>query len=342
MAVGMVGSATLLGGGVANAEGETALILPGASEPVGPMRALYHFDPAWRPQIGANYYDSANADKQIIGYPGSMWPITGLDAPTVGESVVVGTDNLDAAIRSTPGPKVVTSLSMGTLALDAEQRRLATDPTAPPPDELTFIKVSTPSTVLQRAFKPGTHVPVIDYTVQAPFESQYDTIEIVSEYDLYADPPDRKNPLAYINGIMGQSHSNVAFSNPADLPPPIVTTNSRGATTTTYFIPAEELPLTSQFREWGVPTPVADRLETVMRPMVDNAYARNDDPGQPPAPQRPAVPLNLQNLNLPKVNVPSLNVPAIGPGPAAGAPANPVNLLNAGRIVSKLIPGGKR
>jgi len=343
IAVGLVGSATLLGSGAANADGETALIVPGTREHNGPLKALYHFDPAWRPQIGANYYDSANASKKIVSYPASAWPLSGLDSPTVGETVVVGSDNLDAEIRNTPGPKVVTALSLGTLVLDEEQARLATDPNAPPPDELTFVKVSDPSTVLQRAFKPGTHVPVLDYTVPAPVESQYDTIQIVSEYDVFADPPDRPgNLLAAINSVMGQNHSDAAFSNPADLPPPIVTTNSRGATTTTYFIPAGELPLTTQFRKWGMPVPVADRLETVMRPMVDNAYARNDDPGQPPAPKQPAIPLNLQNLNLPTVNVPSLNVPAVGPGPAAAAPANPVNLINAGRIVSKLLPGGRR
>lgn len=55
-----------------------------------------------------------------------------LNSPTVGSSVSAGTNNLDAAIRSTDGPIFVAGLSQGTLVLDREQARLANDPTAPP------------------------------------------------------------------------------------------------------------------------------------------------------------------------------------------------------------------
>lgn len=193
IAGGMLACAAILGDGIASAD--TALIVPGtAPSPYGPLRSLYHFNPAMQPQIGANYYNPT-ATRHVVSYPGSFWPVTGLNSPTVGSSVSAGTNNLDAAIRSTDGPIFVAGLSQGTLVLDREQARLANDPTAPPPGQLTFIKAGDPNNLLWRAFRPGTHVPIIDYTVPAPAESQYDTINIVGQYDIFSDPPNRPGNL---------------------------------------------------------------------------------------------------------------------------------------------------
>ncbi|HZE16041.1 MAG TPA: PE-PPE domain-containing protein, partial [Mycobacterium sp.] len=148
IAAGFVSSAVFLGDGVAAAD--TALIVPGtAPSPYGPLRSLYHFNPAMQPDIGENYINP-NATRQIIPYPGSFWPVTGVNSPTVVQSVTTGTNNLDAAIRSTNGPIYAAGLSQGTLALDAEQARLANDPHAPPPGQLTFVKAGDPNNLLTR------------------------------------------------------------------------------------------------------------------------------------------------------------------------------------------------
>ena len=119
VAAGMLTSAAIFGNGVAAAD-DTALIVPGtAPSPYKPLRSLYHFNQAMDPQIGANYYNSPGATRIVIPYPGSVWPITGPNSPTVGKSVQIGTNNLDSAIRSTSGPIYATGLSQGTLALDA-------------------------------------------------------------------------------------------------------------------------------------------------------------------------------------------------------------------------------
>lgn len=56
IAGGMLACAAILGDGIASAD--TALIVPGtAPSPYGPLRSLYHFNPAMQPQIGANYYN---------------------------------------------------------------------------------------------------------------------------------------------------------------------------------------------------------------------------------------------------------------------------------------------
>ncbi len=280
VAVGILAGTAVFGDGVASAD--TALIVPGtAPSPYGPLRSLYHFKPEMQPQIDANYY-SPDAIRRVIPYPGSFWPVTGLDSPTVNSSVSTGTNNLDSAIHSTDGPISVAGLSQGTLALDREQARLAHDPTAPPPDQLTFIKAGDPNNLLVKAFGPGTHVPIIDYTVPGPVESQYRTINIVGQYDPFSDPPNHPgNLLADLNAIVAggyYGHSATAFSDPARVAPWDITrtTNSLGGTTTTYFIRNEDLPLARALVDMaGMPPEDVGRVDATLRPLIDRAY----DPG---------------------------------------------------------------
>jgi len=295
------------GDGVASAD--TALIVPGtAPSPYKPLRSLYHFNPATQPDIGANYY-SPEATRRVIEYPGSFWPLTGWQSPTVGNSVATGADNLDAAIRGTGGPISVAGLSQGALALDREQARLANDPTAPPPGQLTFIKAGDPDNLLSRAFKPGTHVPVIDYTVPAPVESQYDTVNVVGQYDIFSDPPNHVgNLLADLNAVAAggyYGHSATAFSDPARVAPWDVTTttNSLGATTTTYLIRGGQLPLVRALVDMAdLPPEAAATLDAVLRPMIDRAYA----PG--PAPSANPVRL-LGGVGHAPAIAPSISIP---------------------------------
>ncbi len=290
VAMGMVATMPF-GAGVAAAE--TALIVSGTATPTGPAANLYHFKPEMVPLIGAKYYDSATATREQVPYPGTVRPLTGANSPTLAQSVATGNNNLDAMIRRTDGPIVVPGLSQGTLVLDAEQARLANDPTAPPPDQLTFMKFSDPSPLLNKFAKPGEVVPVLEYTMPQPFESQYNTVNVVSQYDIYSDPPERMgNLLAVANALVGRGHTLAAFTDPAAVPPQnvTVTTNSKGATTTTYFLPQEELPLVTTLRNAGVPDPVANDLQVVMKPMIDRAY------GPPPPPLPGVQPPNLGNL----------------------------------------------
>ena len=71
-------------------------------------------------------------EEALVGlpWPGEMTPWNG--DLTLNESVTVGLANMDAAIRNTPGPKIVAGASGTTLVVDEEMRLLANDPTAPP------------------------------------------------------------------------------------------------------------------------------------------------------------------------------------------------------------------
>ena len=313
VAAGMLTCATAFGDGLAGvaAADDTALIVPGtAPSPYGPLRSLYHFKPETQPEIGQNYIPP-DATRRIVPYPGSFWPVTGLNSPTLGQSVTTGTNNLDSAIRNTKGPIYAAGLSQGTLALDQEQLRLANDPAAPPPDQLTFVKAGDPNNLLSHVFRPGTRVPLINYTVTPPLDSQYDTVNVVGQYDIFSHPPDRMgNLLADLNGVTAggfYGHSATAFSDPSHVAPQDITrtVNDRGGTTTTYLIRSgDELPMVKALVDMaGLPPDAAGPLNAVLKPMVDRAYG--PDPGALPNPKDisqvghigPAISIPIESTN---------------------------------------------
>ena len=165
-------------------------------------------------------------------------------------------------------------------------------------------------------FPPGTYIPILDYTVQKPVESQYDTNVVVAEYDFIADFPDRpSNLLTLANAVIAGAlvHTPAAWISPTDVPPENITTttNSRGGTTTTYFIPTERLPLTEPLRMLGVPNDVTDQVDEVLRPMVDAGYSRNDDPSSRATGLDPATGADLEGAldSIIRVNLEGLDPP---------------------------------
>jgi hypothetical protein len=228
-----------------------------------------------------------------IGQLDQALPGAGFDGPSLGESVDEGADNLDAAIRK-GGHGVAIGLSEGCLVLDAEQARLANDPTAPPRDQLSFATFGDPiartpwgQSFLTAMFPVGGVAPALDYRIPPPFESQYDTKVFVSAYDSIADFPDRPDNLfALGNALMGLAtgHTAVAFTAPSMVPPQNIrtTVNSKGATTTTYLIPEKHLPLVMPLTYIGIPEDTLNKLDAILAPRVNAGYARNDDPATAP------------------------------------------------------------
>lgn len=224
-------------------------------------------------------------DKQLPG--------VGLDGPSIGESVDVGENNVIDAIHQ-GGPGTVIGLSEGAMVVHAVQNRLANDPAAPPPNELSFATYGDPLGVnpftqsfLTQNFPVGSVVPALDFKMPQPQESQYDTYHFVSAFDSIGDWPDRPdNLMALLNAVVGLAtgHTAVAFTNPSNVPPQnvVTTVNSKGAKTTTYLIPEQHLPLVVPFKYLGMSEADMEHLDAVMKPMIDPAYSRNDDPATAP------------------------------------------------------------
>jgi diacyltrehalose acyltransferase len=222
-----------------------------------------------------------------------IYPGIGLDGPSIGESIDVGGPNLETAIRK-GGPGRAMGLSEGALVLNAVKARLANDPTAPPPDQLSFATFGDPlakspfgESFLTQMFPVGSVVPAMDYRIPAPVESQYHTDQFVSAYDSIADFPDRPDNLfALANSIAGLAtgHTAIAFTNPSNVPPQNIrtTVNSRGATTTTYLVPEQHLPLVLAFKYLGYNEDTLNQLDAILMPRVNAGYSRNDDPATAP------------------------------------------------------------
>lgn len=264
-----------------------------------------------------------------IGRLDDSFPGLGIDGPSVGESVDVGGPNLIGAIAD-GGPGTAIGLSEGAMVLNDVQARLAYDPAAPPPDQLSFAMYGDPvarhafgESFLTQMFPVGSVVPSLDYRIPPPVESQYDTYHFVSAYDSIADWPDRSdNWMSVANAIVGLAtgHTAVAFTDPSMVPPQNIrtTVNSRGAKTTTYLIPEEHLPLVLPFKYLGVPKETLIKLDAVLKPYVDAGYARHDNPLTAPITVDP-----VNGYDPAEVTAPATQA-------AFGGGADPVSQLLAG------------
>lgn len=223
-----------------------------------------------------------------VPYPATIAPpFDGSD--TLGASVNAGVNSLIGLINTTyvAGTQlVVWGISQGALVLDVTQQRLLNDPSAPPTSALTFVRVADPA---QAGTGVLNFVPklvlsqMLHFSMRTGFaESQYDTIAISNEYDGFADFPDKWGPLAVLNAAMGtfSRHAATAFVDLSKVPDRNITTtvNSLGATTTTYLVSASFLPLTQPLRDLGVPAPVVNAIDRLLKPKIDAAYKRNDPP----------------------------------------------------------------
>jgi hypothetical protein len=293
-----------------NVDGTSRLGTPGRAYALGGAHVLgIPYDEYIR-RTGADWFPGL--DRQIVHYPAGQvqghvlgrlipgidkldkqLPGVGLDGPSIGESVDVGEDNVISAIHD-GGPGTVIGLSEGAMVVHAVQNRLANDPSAPPPNELSFATYGDPLGVnpwtqsfLTQNFPVGSVVPALDFKMPQPQESQYNTYQFVSAYDSIGDWPDRPdNLMALLNAVVGLAtgHTAVAFTNASMVPPQnIVTTyNSKGAKTTTFLIPEQHLPVVQAFKYLGMSEADMRYLDGVIKPMVDAGYSRNDDPATAP------------------------------------------------------------
>ncbi|MUM03395.1 hypothetical protein B5P44_00985 [Mycobacterium sp. CBMA 213] len=212
-----------------------------------------------------------------VGYPASLQPAEGsmpLDA-----SVAQGVYNLAAVLApvSKTDSILLFGVSQGDIVLTYEELALIA---AGHPNNITFIRIADPSGptgIMGR--NAGLLLPGIS-CVLAPTDSPYNTVNVVHQYDVFADwPAQQLNLLADANAIAGGVlfHNYAAYDvDLSTLPASDITTtvNSLGATTTTYFIRDNGmLPLLVMMRSAGVPDTIVNALQPVLKPIVDSAYA---------------------------------------------------------------------
>ena len=311
MALGVVGAAGGFGTGIAIADPANPAPIPSPVGPGNTAQVVYALGGARPPGIpwvdytnraGNEYFP--NAKRDLIDYPAGApfsWVPSMLlpagykpDRVSIGAAATDATNSLNKAIKGGDQPAAAVGLSQGTLALDQEQVRLANDPKAPPPDKLQFTTIGDPTgyhafgkSFLAGMFPPGSYIPFIDYTMPKPVESQYDSNRVVATYDGLSDFPDRPdNIISDVNAFAASAivHTPAAFTGPGDVPPQNMrtTVNSKGATTTTYLIPVNHLPMTLPLRYLGMSDGFVDQIDSVLQPIVDAGYSRYDDPNNRP------------------------------------------------------------
>lgn len=186
------------------------------------------------------------------------------------------------AIQTTPSPVWVIGLSKGAQVARATER-VDTNPDT----HYVFIGDPDGPNGISRVFgfsSPAT-IPTHDVDI------------VFGEYDPFADWPDQPNVFAVLNAVMAipvhLAYGNGSSGDPLtrlDEAVVTVTDNGNGTTTTTRIIPTKHLPLTMPLRETERfltgQTGLTDGVDSVLRPIVDSGYSRNN-PKPAPKPVAP-------------------------------------------------------
>ncbi len=251
--------------------------------------------PDW---LAGMYHDD---NRIVVPYPASLWPLTP-DRPTLGVSVADGVSSAESLVPA-DGETVIVGTSQGALVVD----QIIADGNLDP-NSVQFVVIDDPDrgTGLLTPLR-GIDIPILDYTPINNVATPYDVTVVIKEYDGIADFPDRPwNLVADANALLGAYyyHPSSVNSDLASVPAQNITTvtNAKGGTTTTYLVPTPQLPLTQPLRDIGVPAPVVNDLDRVLRPVVDAGYSRND----PKRTQNPTTDAHLvrKSLGSPKIGSP--------------------------------------
>jgi hypothetical protein len=221
----------------------------------------------------------------VVPYPAQTWPLSGLNSHTAGYSTQIGADLLCQTLPDQVGRITVFGLSLGSMTID---RFLANLPTnVPAPERLSFVVMGDPfrGGVLA-AIPAGTYIPILDLIKPDFADTPYDVVIIQNQYDAIGDFPDRPwNLVAVVNAVLGGLlyHNTPAYRDAAaqvqsgSVSPVSVEVNTFGATTTTYVVP-RPVAITTVLKLLGVPEGLADSVDSVVKPMVEAGYSRNDVP----------------------------------------------------------------
>jgi hypothetical protein len=209
-----------------------------------------------------------------IDYPSALWPITGLQDPTLGTSVSIGTAMLIAAVENAVGPLVIIGTSQGAMVVQQAEAALNNDPSVP--SSTTFILIADPNYGLVQTLA-GVYIPILDFTPVAIPETRFNTIIVANQYDWIGDPMKQPwNLLTELNALAAFAavHPYAQNADLSSVPQANITTttNSQNGTTTTYLVPTEQLPLTMPLRQFGVPADVVDGIDKQLRTIIDVGY----------------------------------------------------------------------
>jgi hypothetical protein len=208
---------------------------------------------------------TGHGDATLIQYPRELAPLIG--TVTMADSVDIGAAELDAVLVD---GDTVYAVSQGAVVAHKIANR----------SDLTDVKLVTMG---DPSAKGGlmTRVPLYIPGVYEPVVAQPDEwaqTNIVLEYDIIADTPDRLRPLALANAVLGgiYYHSDYNAEHLTGWDDPEKVTVTTDGEDTTVLFHSEKLPLVQPLRDLGVDERIVAEIEKPLKLAVDAAYERND------------------------------------------------------------------
>jgi diacyltrehalose acyltransferase len=266
----------LLGTGTvadAGSVAEEAVLIPGATV-FKKINPLYPTIAATYPDIGKHFHSDVHP--QLVDYS--------QNALASDKAILDGVEQA-LAVLPNDGKVVIIGESMGSMVAWRVAAELANSPKSPSTNDVRVVLIAPPEAGVAEYFEEGTYIPILNYRISRIAESPYDTTIVIGEYDGWSDPPDRPwNLVSLANALAGivYVHGPPIFSaDPAGVPPDnttFVPANEQHGSITTHLVPTENLPLTQLFRDVGIPDTVVDKIDQVLRPIVDAGYRRHDQP----------------------------------------------------------------
>lgn len=215
-------------------------------------------------------YGGSNYVRENVSWPAQAKPVVGKNY-TLTQSIDIGAANLDAAIAKSlaAGDTVtVVGLSAGALVVDQEIGKLNAQVNAPDKSKLSFVVIADSA---RCNFNKNRYDATIRYQYKPPAESKYNVTVVTGQYDGYADFPDKPNPTAIANAIVGAQivHIPSMLAPLSAVPASNITvrTNAKGGVTTSYLVPTKTLPLVTL-------NPKLAPQEAALRKTIDAAYNR--------------------------------------------------------------------
>jgi hypothetical protein len=189
--------------------------------------------------------------------------------------------------------------------VDEQIRLLDSRTSSPSSTKLDFVVIADSS---RAGFNKNRYDATIAYQYKVPVESKYNVTVVTGQYDGYADPPDRPDPVAIANAAAGSQlvHIPSMLSPLGAVPASNITTrtNAKGGVTTSYLVPTETLPLVAL-------DPRLKAQEATLRRQIDAAYVRNDPTKTSTSPVVTAPVVNAPVVTTPVVTAPVVNAPTI-------------------------------
>ncbi|WP_445169113.1 PE-PPE domain-containing protein [Mycolicibacterium sp. Dal123E01] len=298
------------------ATGATILVMGGSGHSLSPDQDTNEYVQNYLNSAVGNYVDPAST--LGTGIPSGPYNPVAVITPeefapnsgtlTFDQSVAIGRQKLDNCIKATScdfndqvgsvAPTagdtfVVYGFSQSSAIATLEKRSLAAEYAPGEGPDVSFVMIANgnrPNGGFLARGPQGVTIPSglpfagATFNGSTPTNTQYDTVDVATQYDGWSDyPVNPLNLLAVMNAMQGIDylHLGGTYDNTTLTDPGVIDQGDYGDTHY-YMISTPVLPLLMPLEKYGqFGHALADTLDAPLRVMVESAYDRSTSPGVP-------------------------------------------------------------